>query len=123
GSELIAIDEKTVVNPGDILVSRLIVSIDRDMDYIHIKDLRASGFEPTQTISGHKYKSGLSYYESIRDLATHYYIDELRKGTYVLESKHRAVHKGIFSGGIATIQSYYAPEFSAKTDGNLLKVD
>lgn len=123
GLELIPINEKTTLHPGDMMVSRLVISVDRDMDYIHIKDMRASGFEPASAISGYNYKSGLGYYESIRDLATHYYIYSMGKGTYVLESKHRAVHKGRFSGGIATIQSYYAPEFSAKTDGNILKIE
>jgi len=82
-----------------------------------LKDMRASGFEPTNVISEHKYQNSTSYYESTRDAATHFFFDKLRKGTYVLEYTVRANNAGSFSNGISTIESMYAPEFSGHTSG------
>jgi hypothetical protein len=123
GKSLTLLDASNKLNPGDILVSRLIITSDRDMDYIHLKDLRASGLEPFGNISGYRWSGGFGFYESIRDLATHFYIDHLPKGINVFESRQKVVHKGIYSGGLATIQSFYAPEFGGKTEGNKLIVE
>ncbi|HRG07491.1 MAG TPA: hypothetical protein PLJ08_02860, partial [Cyclobacteriaceae bacterium] len=73
--------------------------VDRDMEYVHLKDMRAAGFEPTTTISTHKYQDGLYYYESTRDLATNFFIGYLGKGTYVFEYDLRVSQKGDFSNG------------------------
>jgi uncharacterized protein YfaS (alpha-2-macroglobulin family) len=122
GKTLALVDAKNILAPGDVLVSRIIVTVDRDMDYIHLKDLRASGLEPYNNLSRYNWSGPFGYYESIRDLATHYYIDHLPKGKHVFESRQKVVHKGKYSGGYATIQSFYAPEFGGKTDGNTIEV-
>jgi len=102
---------------GDRVISRVEIKVDRDMDYVHLKDMRPLGFEPENVISSYKWQDGLGYYESTRDLASHFFISHLRKGTYVFEYPMRVVHKGDFSAGIATLQCMYAPEFTSHSDG------
>src|SRR5581483_9431849 len=74
---------KGPLHAGDELVVRIELRVDRDMEYVHMKDQRGSGTEPVNVLSQYKYQDGLSYYESTRDTATHFFIDYLPKGTYV----------------------------------------
>lgn len=108
--------------PGDKLTVRLRVISDRSMDYVHLKDWRGSGLEPVSTLSGYRYAGGLSFYENVKDLATHFYIDHLPKGDHIIEYSLRINHKGEYSGGLATLQSMYAPEFSSHSSGIKLEV-
>ena len=101
------------VKVGDRLLVRLEVSSDREMEFIHLKDLRGSGLEPENVLSGWRWEGGLGVYESTRDLATHFFIDHLPRGTWVIEYPVRVAHAGSYSNGIATLGSMYAPEFSA----------
>ena len=101
---------------------RLIVETDLDMEFIHLKDMRAAGFEPTDVISRYNYQGGMGYYQSTKDLATHFFFDWLPRGKYVLEYSLRASLKGDFSNGISTIQSMYAPEFTGHTEGRRIKI-
>jgi uncharacterized protein YfaS (alpha-2-macroglobulin family) len=96
--------------------------VDRDMEFVHLKDLRATGFEPLSVLSQYKFQDGLGYYESTRDVATHFFMDYVRKGVYVFEYSLRAVHRGKFQSGVATIQSMYAPEFSSHSESVLLVI-
>ncbi|MFZ1704019.1 MAG: MG2 domain-containing protein [Saprospiraceae bacterium] len=117
GEVLEEISKNVTLHPGDKVVIRLRITTDRAMDYVHLKDSRASGFEPLSTLSGHKYSGGLGYYENIKDLATHFYISHLPKGDFILEYPLNVVHKGKYTGGLATLQSMYAPEFSSHSKG------
>jgi uncharacterized protein YfaS (alpha-2-macroglobulin family) len=110
------------VNVGDKLISRIEIVVDRDMEFVHLKDMRASGLEPINVISSYKWQGGLGYYESTADLATHFFFDYLPKGTYVFEYPVRVAHVGTFSNGIATLQCMYAPEFSSHSGGLTLNV-
>ena len=116
------LDEKTKLAPGDKLKVRIELRVDRDMEYVHMKDARAAGFEPTNVLSQYKYQGGLGYYESTRDAATNFFFDYLPKGTYVFEYPLVINHKGDFSNGITTIQCMYAPEFSSHSEGVRVKV-
>jgi len=107
---------------GDELVVRIVLRTDRDMEYVHLKDHRASGTEPTSVLSHYKYQDGLAYYESTRDTASHFFIDYLPKGTYVFEYAARVVHKGKYQTGMASIQCMYAPEFNSHSESVLLEV-
>jgi uncharacterized protein YfaS (alpha-2-macroglobulin family) len=107
---------------GDILVNRLVIRTNRDLEYVHLKDMRGAGTEPLNILSGYRWKGGLGYYESTRDAATHFFIDFLSKGNYVFEYKTRVSHGGEFDSGIATIQCMYAPEFSSHSSSQLLEV-
>lgn len=122
GPKLREITANEPLRPGDKLIVRVELRSDRDMEYIHLKDMRASGFEPMNVLSQYKYQGGLGYYESTGDAATHFFIDYLRKGTYVFEYPLRVVHKGAFSNGISSIQCMYAPEFSSFSSGERVEV-
>ncbi|MDX1602897.1 MAG: alpha-2-macroglobulin, partial [Salinimicrobium sediminis] len=117
GTTLKQITTETILELGDLVTVRLVVRSTADMDFIHLKDMRASGFEPVNVLSEYKYQDGTAYYESTRDAATHFFFDDLRKGTYVLEYTVRANNAGKFSNGITSIESMYAPEFSSHTKG------
>ena len=107
---------------GDKIKVRIELRVDRDMEYVHMKDMRASGFEPIDVISTYKYQDGLGYYESTRDASTNFFFSFLPKGTYVFEYPLYVTHNGDFSNGITTIQCMYAPEFSAHSEGIRVKV-
>lgn len=101
------------VKIGDELVTRVEIRVDRDMEYVHLKDYRGSGTEPVNVLSRYRSQDGLWYYESTRDTATHFFIDYLRRGTYVFESSVRVQHAGKYQTGIAELQCMYAPEFNS----------
>lgn len=117
GQVLREINKETPVKVGDVVTVRLEINVDRDMDYVHLKDMRASGFEPTNVLSGYKWKGEFGYYEETRDASTNFFISRLRKGSYVFEYDLRANVGGNFSNGITTMQSMYAPEMSAHSEG------
>ncbi|MBN1417918.1 MAG: alpha-2-macroglobulin family protein [Planctomycetes bacterium] len=108
---------------GDELVVRIELRVDRDMEYVHLKDQRGSGTEPVNVLSRYEYQDGLGYYESTRDTASHFFIDYLPKGTYVFEYATRVVHRGRYQSGMAEIQCMYAPEFNAHSESFVLKVN
>ena len=122
GEKLDEITENTMLKPGDKLKVRIELRVDREMEYVHMKDMRASGFEPTNVISEYKYQGQLGYYETTKDLATHFYFSNLPKGTFVFEYPLIVVHQGDFSGGVTSIESMYAPEFSSHSEGKRIKV-
>jgi hypothetical protein len=107
---------KGPLNVGDELVVRLELRVDRDMEYVHLKDQRGSGTEPVNVLSRYKYQDGLGYYESTRDAASHFFIDYLPKGAYVFEYSTRIQLRGQYQTGIAEIQCMYAPEFNSHSE-------
>jgi uncharacterized protein YfaS (alpha-2-macroglobulin family) len=80
---------------------------------VHVQDERPACAEPVDVLSRYRWQDGVGYYQSTRDTATHYYIDRLGKGTFVLETSFRVQQRGTFVGGLATVQCMYAPEFTA----------
>ncbi len=102
---------------GDKIKVRIELRVDRDMEYVHMKDMRASCMEPTNVISQYKYQDGLGYYETTKDVSTNFFFGYLNKGTYVFEYPMFVTHSGNFSNGITTIQCMYAPEFTAHSEG------
>ena len=117
GKELRPVNDGDALSIGDRLKVRIILRSDRDMEYIHLKDMRAAGSEPVNVLSSYKWQDGLGYYESTRDAATNFFIDRLPRGTYVFEYPLFISHSGNFSVGIATAQCMYAPEFSSHSAG------
>jgi hypothetical protein len=113
---------KGALSVGDELVVRIELRVDRDMEYVHLKDQRGSGTEPVSVISYYKYQDGLAYYESTRDTASHFFIDYLPKGTYVFEYSTRVQLRGEYQTGIAEIQCMYAPEFNSHSGSIRLTV-
>ena len=123
GPVITPVDEQSAFQIGDLVKVRLEIRVDRNMEYVHLKDMRAAAFEPVSTLSTSKYQDGLYYYESPRDLATNFFMGYLPKGTYVFEYDLRASQKGDFSNGITTIQCMYAPEFTSHSQGIRVKVE
>jgi len=106
---------------GDKLIVRLILETDRPMEFVHLKDLRASGFEPMDVISGYHWNAGMAYYQSTKDLATHFFIDYLPRGKFVVEYPVTVAQSGSYSEGLATLQCMYAPEFASHSEGSRVK--
>ena len=123
GKVLDSLSEKTQLQIGDKVIVRIELRTDRDLEYVHMKDMRSAGFEPLNVLSHYKRQDGLGYYESTGDAATNFFIDYLRKGTYVFEYPLRVFNKGDFSNGITTIQCMYAPEFTSHSEGIRVKVE
>ncbi|HWW00151.1 MAG TPA: alpha-2-macroglobulin family protein [Candidatus Acidoferrum sp.] len=113
---------KGPLSVGDELVVRIELRVDRDMEYVHLKDQRGSGTEPVNVLSRYKYQDGLGYYESTRDTASHFFIDYLPKGTYVFEYSTRVQLRGQYQTGVAAIQCMYAPEFNSHSESLQLTV-
>ena len=113
GEQAYTIDDSVVLNPGDRVRTRIELSVDRPMEFVVLKDMRGSGTEPVNVLSGYRWQDGLSYYESTEDVASYFYIDFLPKGNFVFEYDVFVIHKGSYSSGISNIQSVYAPEFSS----------
>jgi uncharacterized protein YfaS (alpha-2-macroglobulin family) len=114
--------EKEELRVGDSLIVRVVLRTDRDMEYVHMKDMRGSGTEPVNVLSARKYQDGLVYYESTKDTATHFYFDYLPKGTYVFEYELKVFHRGVYESGMVEAQCLYAPEFNAHSESFLLHV-
>ncbi len=123
GEQITEITEKTKLQLGDLIRVRIELRVDRVMEFIHMKDMRAAGLEPVNVLSQYKWQDGLGYYESTKDASTNFFIDRLPKGVYVFEYDLRVNNKGDFSNGITTIQSMYAPEFSSHSEGIRVKVE
>jgi TonB-dependent SusC/RagA subfamily outer membrane receptor len=117
GPVLQAIKDGDEIKVGDKIKVRIELRADRDMEYVHMKDLRAACMEPTNVISQYKYQGGLGYYESTKDASTNFFFGWLPKGTYVFEYPMFVTHQGNFSNGITTIQCMYAPEFTSHSEG------
>lgn len=120
GTRLAAIGDK--LEPGDELVARLEITSDRSYEFVHLSDARPACAEPVDVLSSYRWRDGVGYYQSTKDTATHYYIDRLNKGVFVLETSYRVQQKGVFTGGIATIQCMYAPEFTAHSSAESVRV-
>jgi hypothetical protein len=117
GPVLMQVNENDELHVGDKIKVRIELRVDRDMEYVHMKDMRASCLEPVNVLSQYKWQDGLGYYESTKDASTNFFFNYLRKGTYVFEYPLFVTHAGNFSNGITTIQCMYAPEFTSHSEG------
>ena len=122
GEELQKISGETPLKVGDKVTVRMILNTDRNMEFIHLKDMRAAGFEPLNVISGYEWKNGLGYYQSTKDASTNFYIENMPKGKYVFEYDYICNASGTFSNGITTFQNYYAPQMNAHTKGTKVNI-
>ncbi len=122
GLQLQEITAQTPLNPGDLVTVRIELRTDRNMEYVHLKDMRAAGFEPVNVLSQYKWQDGLGYYESTKDVATHFFMDWMNKGIYVFEYDVRATLAGNFSNGITSIECMYAPEFTSHSKGERVTI-
>ena len=123
GPVLQPVTDGAALQVGNKIKVRIELRVDRDMEYVHMKDMRASALEPVNVLSGYRWQGGLGYYESTKDASTNFFFNYLRKGTYVFEYDLFVTHTGNFSNGITTIQSMYAPEFTAHSEGVRISVE
>jgi len=123
GPVLTPVKDGAALKVGDKIKVRIELQVDREMEYVHMKDMRASAMEPVNVLSSYKWQGGLGYYESTKDASTNFFFERLRKGTYVFEYPLFITHAGNFSNGITTIQCMYAPEFSSHSEGIRITVE
>jgi hypothetical protein len=122
GKILKLLKDNDEIQLGQKLVVQLKIQSDRDMEYIQVKDLRAAAMEPINVLSGYKWENRLTYYESTKDVSSNFYISNLAKGSYTLSYEMNAIQIGIFSVGIASLQSIYAPEFNSHSNGIKIRI-
>jgi len=122
GKELVPVTDNHPLKVGDKVVVRLTVRTDRDIEFVHLKDLRAACFEPIDHVSGTRRQGRTLYYQTSKDASTHFYFDHLSRGTYVFEYGVYVSRAGSYSNGTATIQCLYAPEFTSHTAGIRINV-
>jgi len=123
GKMLVAVDAQHQPQTGDVLKVVVYLKSGRDLEYVQLKDMRPAGTEPVDILSNFNYQDGLYYYQVTKDVATNFFISWLNKGNYVFEYRLRVVQPGSFTTGISTIQSMYAPEFNAHSEGKRIKIE
>jgi uncharacterized protein YfaS (alpha-2-macroglobulin family) len=114
--------EGVLLQPGDEVEVHLSINSKHPMEYVHLRDPRGAGFEPSSNISKHKYDLGISWYEEIRDSGTNFFFEQLPQGEYTFKYRIRAATAGDFKVAPATVQPMYAPEFAAYSSGAELKI-
>ncbi|GHT09805.1 hypothetical protein FACS189426_09050 [Bacteroidia bacterium] len=122
GKSLVPVAESNPLKVGDKIIVRLVVRADRDFEYVLLKDMRASCFEPVEQLSGIRWAQSTMYYQSPRDASMNFYFNNLAKGTYVFEYPLYVTSRGDYSNGVTTIQCLYAPEFVSHTSGGRVLV-
>lgn len=120
--DLKQVADKNLPAVGSRIRVRILLSADRNLEYVQIKDGRASCFEPVSTASGWHWSGGLSYYMAVGNASTSFFVDRLDKGKYILEYDLYVTNAGTFTVAPATAQCLYAPEFRATAPSPKLKV-
>ncbi|MEM7050913.1 MAG: MG2 domain-containing protein [Acidobacteriota bacterium] len=108
---------------GDSLEVHLAIASRAEAEYVHLRDPRGAGFEPERLTSGYRWDLGLARYEEVRDSGTNFFFERLPRGEYVLKHRLRVAMAGEFKIAPATLQSMYAPEFTAYSAGAVLPVE
>lgn len=112
---------KAQAKVGEKVKVTLIITADRDYDFVKITDKRAACLEPVNQLSG--YQWGIGCYVSPRDHATNFYFDRLSKGKHIVEMEYYVDRKGDYQGGTCTAECTYSPEFGGRTETYELKVN
>jgi uncharacterized protein YfaS (alpha-2-macroglobulin family) len=122
GRTLLPVSADNPLRVGDKAIVRLTVRSDRDMEFVMLRDMRGSCFEPVEQISGTRWRERVVYYQTMRDASMNFFFYNLPKGTYVFEYPLFVTRTGEYSNGITTIQCMYAPEFVSHTAGERVVV-
>ncbi|MDP4254293.1 MAG: hypothetical protein Q8938_09825, partial [Bacteroidota bacterium] len=123
GQVLEPVEANGTLKPGDKVVVRIELRSDRDLEYVHMKDMRGACMEPLDVMSGYKWQGGLGYYESTKDASTDFFFDRLPKGVFVFEYAVFVGQAGNFSNGVTSIECMYAPEFAFHSEGIRVNVE
>ena len=119
---LVPLNVGDVLAVGDEVEEQLSLRARHAAEYVHLRAPRGAGFEPAVQVSGWRWRGGLGFYEEIRDSAENLFFEQLPVGEYTLKLKLRVSTAGAFRVGPATLQSLYAPEFTAYSAGAALTV-
>ncbi len=112
---------KAQAKVGEKVKVTLIITADRDYDFVQIMDKRAACLEPVNQLSGYQWNLGC--YVSPRDNTTNFYFDRLSKGKHIVEMEYYVDRKGDYQGGTCTAKCAYSPEFGGRTEAYELKVN
>lgn len=112
---------KAQAKVGEKVKVTLLITADRDYDFVQITDKRAACLEPVNQLSG--YQWGMGCYVSPRDYATNFYFDRLSKGMHIVEMEYYVDRKGDYQSGTCTAECTYSPEFGGRTETYELKVN
>ena len=112
---------KAQAKVGEKVKVTLLITADRDYDFVQITDKRAACLEPVNQKSG--YQWGIGCYVSPRDYATNFYFDRLSKGMHIVEMEYYVDRKGDYQSGTCTAECTYSPEFGGRTEAYELKVN
>jgi uncharacterized protein YfaS (alpha-2-macroglobulin family) len=123
GPVLESISERNMLKPGDKLKMRITIKSDHDLEYVHLKDMRAACLEPVNVLSGYQWQDGLGYYQTTQDASTSFFFDRVPKGTFVFEYPVFVSTPGNYGNGISVVECMYAPEFSAHSKGIRIHVE
>lgn len=119
---LTPLNENDSLEIGDEVEVQLSLKSKHQAGYVHLKDPRASGFEPVTNTSSHKWDYGLYWYEEVRDSGTNFFFERLPQGEFTFKYRLRATHAGTFKAAPATLQPLYAPEFAAFSSGREISI-
>ncbi|MEJ2110576.1 MAG: alpha-2-macroglobulin family protein, partial [Acidobacteriota bacterium] len=114
--------EGAALETGDEVEVHLSLRSKHPMEYVHLRDPRGAGFEPSSNLSRYRWDLGISWYEEIRDSGTNFFFEQLPQGEYTFKYRIRATTAGTFKVAPATAQSMYAPEFAAYSTGAELEI-
>jgi len=123
GPVLDTIPENGTLHIGDRVIVRLVMRADRDLEYVHLKDMRGACMEPVNVLSGYQWQGGLGYYESTKDVSTQFFFSLVQRGVYVFDYPLLVEQTGEFSNGVASVECMYAPEFAFHTEGIRINVE
>lgn len=112
---------KAQAKVGEKVKVTLLITADRDYDFVQITDKRAACLEPVNQKSG--YQWGIGCYVSPRDHATNFYFDRLSKGMHIVEMEYYVDRKGDYQSGTCTAECTYSPEFGGRTEAYELRVN
>ncbi len=119
GIKWVAADSMTV---GDVIQVNITIETKRDMDYVVITDDRGACFEPVEQLPSPIFSEGICFYRENRDASTNIFVNHLPKGTYRLSYELNVNNAGVYSAGVATLQSQYAPAMTAHSSGSIITV-
>ena len=118
-----SLHQATSFKVGDKVKVRVIIKVNKDMDYVTLTDERASCFEPVDKLSGYRSEDRTWFYLETKDSQTNMFFNNLNKGTHIIGYDVWVTNPGEFTSGIATIQCQYAPQLSAHSAGKTIKTE
>ena len=123
GPVLDTIPDNGTLHVGDRVVARIVLRADRDLEYVHLKDMRGACLEPLDVLSGYRWQGGLGYYETTKDASTEFFFPSVPRGVYVFDYSLVVGQTGEFSNGLGSVECLYAPEFADHTEGIRINVE